>query len=214
MMLQELGDPGLGGNPFALGGTLAVLSAMITPAVLISACGSLAISTSNRLSRTIERARKLSEQFAVLSKPAEPGVAATVDPVVDQHRAVLFDQLERATRRAQLLQRTMTRLYLAISVFVATSVAIGIVMVVGRRFAWIPVTFGLVGAGLLFHASVLLIIESRVSLTAIQSEMDFVWRTGQALASPELVEKHRSRRRSRGFPFGRSGRSRNEPEQL
>jgi hypothetical protein len=213
-MMQELGDPGVGGNPFALGGTLAVLSAMITPAVLISACGSLAISTSNRLSRTIERARKLSEQFALLSKPVEPGGAAvTTDPAVEQHRVVLFDQLERATRRSQLLQRTMTRLYLAISVFVATSVAIGIVMVVGKQFAWIPVVFGLVGAALLFHASVLLIIESRVSLSAIQSEMDFVWRTGQALASPELVEKHRSRR-SRGFGFRKVPKSRNEPEQL
>jgi hypothetical protein len=184
MMLQELGDPGVGGNPFALGGTLAVLSAMITPAVLISACGSLAISTSNRLSRTIERARKLSEQFALVSKPAEPAVATAVDPVVEQHR-----------------------------VFVATSVAIGIVMVIGKEYAWIPVALGLVGAALLFHASVLLIIESRVSLSAIQSEMDFVWRTGQALASPEMVEKHRSRRRS-GFRFRKQPKERNEPEQL
>jgi hypothetical protein len=36
---------------------LAVLTAMITPAVLISACGALIFSTSSRLGRVIDRVR-------------------------------------------------------------------------------------------------------------------------------------------------------------
>ena len=39
--------------------SLSILSAMITPAVLISACGTLILSTSNRLSRSTDRVRSL-----------------------------------------------------------------------------------------------------------------------------------------------------------
>jgi hypothetical protein len=171
---------------------VAVLSAMITPAVLISACGSLAISTSNRLSRTIDRARRLSDQFAELAR------AEQQDELVVKRRALLYDQLERATRRSRMLQRAMTRIYAAIGVFVATSVAIGIVAATHAGYAWVPITLGLIGAGLLLHASVLLIIESRVALGAIHREMDFVWGVGQMHAPSEVVKEQKPRRR-----FGR-----------
>ena len=42
---------------------LAVLTAMITPAVLISACGALIFSTATRLGRVIDRVRFLSTRF-------------------------------------------------------------------------------------------------------------------------------------------------------
>ncbi len=41
---------------------------MITPAVLISACGTLVFSTSNRLARIIDRVRDLSRTIEDLSK--------------------------------------------------------------------------------------------------------------------------------------------------
>lgn len=177
---------------------LTVLSAMITPAVLISACGSLIIATSGRLGRVVDRTRKLSEQFATLAGAGEPA-----DPEQrGEERALIFAQLDRATRRSRLLQRAMTRLYLALSVFVATSVAIGVVAVWGQRYAWVPVLLGLAGAGLLFHASVLLIVESRVALSAIDEEMDFVWRLGEQQAPDELVNEAR-RARARRFRPGR-----------
>ncbi|HLE43588.1 MAG TPA: DUF2721 domain-containing protein, partial [Methylomirabilota bacterium] len=40
---------------------LSLMTAMITPAVLISACGMLILSTSARLARILERARRLNE---------------------------------------------------------------------------------------------------------------------------------------------------------
>src|SRR4029453_19430108 len=46
---------------------LAVLTAMITPAVLISACGALIFSTSSRLGRVIDRTRALSDRFQELA---------------------------------------------------------------------------------------------------------------------------------------------------
>ena len=171
-----------------LAGAVAVLSAMITPAVLIAACGSLTISTANRLARVIERTRELSQQFEKLAKD-ESGAD------VSNRRAMLFDQLRRATRRARLLQRAMTRIYLAISVFVATSVAIGIVAVSSQRYAWIPIILGLAGAALLFQASLLLIVESRIQMRAVRNEMKFTWEAGRSIAPSDLVESDEAERR-------------------
>ena len=46
---------------------LAILTAMITPAVLISACGALIFSTSSRLGRVVDRTRILSDRFQALA---------------------------------------------------------------------------------------------------------------------------------------------------
>jgi hypothetical protein len=170
---------------------LAVLSAMITPAVLISACGSLIIATSNRLGRVIDRTRSLSDEFEQLTREE------TDHTLLEDERTVLFDQLARATRRSRLLQRAMARLYMALSVFVATSVAIGVVAVTGQHWAWLPILFGLGGAGLLFSASVLLIGESRLALASIDEEMDFVLRLGRHHAPSSLLERRTPRRRFR-----------------
>jgi hypothetical protein len=46
---------------------VAVLTAMITPAVLISACGSMILSTSSRLGRVVDRVRSLSDKLDELA---------------------------------------------------------------------------------------------------------------------------------------------------
>lgn len=169
---------------------LAVLSAMITPAVLILACSSLLVATSTRLGRVVDRTRKLSERFEELSVGDSPAPEA----LRAERVSLVFDQLNKAASRARLLQRAMTRLYLGLSVFLATSVAIGIDAATGRTYAWVVVSLGVIGVGLLFYASVLLIVESRVALAAIDSEMDFVRRLGEYHAPTELLRTGRARR--------------------
>ncbi|MDQ3255654.1 MAG: DUF2721 domain-containing protein, partial [Acidobacteriota bacterium] len=51
----------------AFSSALAVLTAMITPAVLISACGTLILSTSARLGRVVDRVRVLADRFEELA---------------------------------------------------------------------------------------------------------------------------------------------------
>jgi hypothetical protein len=46
---------------------ITVLTAMITPAVLISACGSMILSTSVRLGRVVDRVRSLSDRLEEMS---------------------------------------------------------------------------------------------------------------------------------------------------
>src|SRR5919205_2837198 len=123
-----------------LSSALAVLTAMITPAVLISACGALILSTSTRLGRVVDRVRSLIDRFEEMAKRQEE------DDVefFEERRAVIFDQLDQLTTRTRLLQKSMRVFYLSLGVFVSTSVAIGIVAAVGRPgHAWLPVVLGL-----------------------------------------------------------------------
>jgi hypothetical protein len=162
---------------------LAVLTAMITPAVLISACGALILSTSVRLGRVVDRVRALSDRFE--------GLAAEGDklPLFDERRAVIFDQLDKLTSRARILQRAMTVFYVALGLFVATSVAIGVVAFAGVHYSLLPVALGLVGASFLFYGSVILIFEARLSMSTIRAEMDFLWRLSQHYAPADLVRQ-------------------------
>jgi len=166
---------------------LAVLSAMITPAVLISGCGSLIMATSGRLNRAVDRTREISRRFAELAQ------GASVDEATEPERRMLFSQLHFSTNRSRMLQRALARLYWALGLFVATSVAIGVVAISSLQYAWIPVLFGLAGSGLLLYASMLLVRESQVALAALDAEMDFVWKLGKSHATPELLDLHRGR---------------------
>lgn len=168
-----------------LSSALAVLTAMITPAVLISACGTMILSTSTRLGRVVDRVRSLSDRLEDLTK-AEGKLA-----LYEERRRVIFEQLDKLTSRARLLQRCMVVFYIAVGIFIATSVAIGVVAVSGTRYHWIPIVTGLIGACFLFYGSMLLIFEARLALTTIHMEMDFIWEFSKHLVPPDLVERYK-----------------------
>ena len=159
-----------------------VLSAMITPAVLISACGSLILATSDRLSKAVMRTREISSALI-------PRASDQREEGREEERRMLFTQLDFVTTRSRLLQRALSRLYGALAFFVGTSVSIGLVAVTSSTFTLIPIALGLVGAGLLLYAAFLLIKESRFALAAVNEEMDFMWKRGKEFGPPDLVEK-------------------------
>ncbi len=168
-----------------LSSALTVLTAMITPAVLISACGTMILSTSTRLGRVVDRVRSLSDRLEDLAK-----IEGEVE-LLEERRAIIFAQLDKLTSRARILQRSLTVFYLALGVFISTSVAIGIVAVTSARYSWIPVVVALCGAAFLFYGSVLLIFEARLALTTIHMEMDFIWHFSKHFAPREIVEQHK-----------------------
>ena len=147
---------------------IAVLSAMITPAVLLLATGSLVMTTSNRSMRCVDRVRERAEELEELGD--------VQDEHTDVKRQHLYKQLEINTRRARLLQKALSRLYLAVGFFVGTSVSIGLVALLHVSVGYVPLVLGFIGAFLLFSASVYLILESRLALTTTYSEMDYISR--------------------------------------
>ena len=78
---------------------LAVLTAMITPAVLISACGALIFSTATRLGRVIDRVQVSLDPIR-RARAQSPGGRHG-----DRAWPLIYGQLDRQTTRARLIQR-------------------------------------------------------------------------------------------------------------
>jgi uncharacterized membrane protein YcjF (UPF0283 family) len=145
--------------------SFSVLSAMFTPAVLISACGTLIFSTSTRLARVVDRVRELSRVIEQYSRDENADFLEERHIEVDRQIAI-------HARRVQLIQRSLTSFYVSLSLLVAATVAIGLVAVFSRA-AWLPNTLGIVGTVFLFYGCVMLIAETRLALRSVKSEMDF-----------------------------------------
>ena len=165
---------------------IAVLTAMITPAVLISACGSMILSTSVRLGRVVDRVRALSDRWEEITEKG------TDSQDLHERQEVLFDQLDKLTSRARILQRSMVAFYLAVGIFVATSVAIGLTALKSHpRYNLAPIILGLLGACCLFYGSILLIFEARLALSTVHLEMDFIWRQSKRVAPADILQHHK-----------------------
>lgn len=157
---------------------------MITPAVLISACAGLILSTSVRLGRVVDRVRALSERFEELARHKAEDMV-----LFEDRMALTFTQLDWLTSRARHLQRSMTTFYLSLGLFVATSVAIGITAALDGAYAFVPVVFGMVGVATLFVGTILLGFEATLALKSIHAEMDFLWKLGRHHAPEELRKR-------------------------
>jgi hypothetical protein len=142
-----------------------LLTSMITPAVLILACGSLSLTTSQRLSRSIARTRKISLDI----KEIRQGIIT----VSDEEKEMIHGQLLSSVSRSVLLQRVMTMLYIALSFFIATSLLIGIFEVMSWGKSWILILLPMLGSIALLAASILLIMETRHAIISVNEEMDY-----------------------------------------
>jgi hypothetical protein len=150
--------------------------------VLISACGSLILATSDRLTKAVARTREISNALI----PRENDKRSENR---EEERRMLFTQLDFATTRSRLLQRALSRLYAALAFFVGTSVTIGLVAITSPELTPVPIALGLCGAGLLLYAAFLLIKESRFALAGVNEEMDFMWKLGKEHGPPDLVQQ-------------------------
>ena len=143
-----------------------VLSAMITPAVLISAAGLLSLSTSNRLARIVDRTRLMVREFEKLGRdqPAQRRAAK---------EALVISQLNTLTTRARLVQWALTTLYLSLALFILTSLLLGLAAVVGQQ-SWIPLAVSVAGGVCLLTSSLLLIAEGRLAVRSLGEEIAFI----------------------------------------
>jgi hypothetical protein len=144
-----------------------ILTSMITPAVLISACGTLIFSTSARLGRIFDRVN-------VMKGEVEAIVTGSISHP-EKRMLHLRGQIELQRRRATLIQKAMVSLYSATLCFVAASLAIAVNVAYGSNAtAWIPTLIALTGGLFLFAASSLLLYESRFNLRFVYRSIDFI----------------------------------------
>jgi len=158
-MLQNLSQPS---------GLLSIISAMITPAILILATGSLVASTLTRLGRIVDRARALLHDIREFR-----GTGDTINTVLSENWLKSYD------RRAAFAERALTIYYVAIFLFVAASLAIAIDDITRGYVPWLALVLTVSGAFCLFAGTAALVLETNIATGQIRLEID-------ATMSPDL----------------------------
>lgn len=172
-------------NAGDLSSSLAFLTALITPALLISAAGTLVLSTSTRLGRVIDRSRELEGRLSELISSEEKSEI----PLYTRRIEVVFELLDKVTTRSRMLQRSLFMFYCSLAMFVLTSLTIGIVWLVDL-YEWLPVPIGLVGIVFVFIGSVTMMREALLATATTNAEMTVTWEIAKKIAPPEIVERY------------------------
>lgn len=151
-------------NPFTAHTTqssLTIISAMITPAILILASGNLVASTLTRLGRIVDRARALGDHLAAHGQ-AMGGSAS----------AELVDILRNYRRRSIFVARALSAYYAAIGFFIVTSLTIALDNVVQTLVPWLAVVLTVIGVLLLLLGTLALVIETNLASGMLGRELD------------------------------------------
>lgn len=165
-------DAGAIGNPFA------VLTAVVAPAILTNACSVLALGTSNRIARVVDRTRFIGQELATL-EPHGPRFGARIR------------QLARLRERANMLVKALRMFYLGMGCFAAAA----LLTVVGSaasyfRFdsgfhlaAGVALIVGLAGVGGLVYGSSLTVRETRLAFALLDEEVEEVLKERSGVVS-------------------------------
>ena len=129
----------------------AMIAAMITPALLILAAGSLIGIALTRLARIIDRVRALSEH---------PGAKAVAH------------ELERHRLRASHTQGALELYFFSIVTFVGAGLGIAVDKLDGDRLTWLPVATTTFGMALIVAGTGMMMLESRLARVQVNAEID------------------------------------------
>jgi len=180
-------------SPSNLNSVIEFLTAMITPALLISATGSLVLSTSTRLGRVVDRVRALEVRIGELIYAEDKDSI----PMYEKRVEVIVELLDKVTSRSRLLQRAMTTFYYGLMFFILTSVSIAVAGIFDI-YRWIPIPVGIVGIMFLFYGSILMLRETAMATATIKAEMDFTWELARKVAPKDIAIKYDKKGRIKG----------------
>lgn len=172
-------------NPNVLNSTIEFLTAMITPALLISATGSLVLSTSTRLGRVVDRVRELEKRLSEMIVEEDKESI----PLYEKRLDTIVYLLDKVTTRARILQKAMSAFYYGLGFFILTSVTIAVAGIFNIA-RWFPIVVGIVGIFYLLYGGFLMLRETRFATATINAEMDFTWALANKVAPAEIINKY------------------------
>jgi len=140
--------------------SVALIGAMVTPALLILGSASLVASAHVRMARVVDRARILA---AIAHEKSWENFGMTSDQ--------LRLSLERHATRARYAGRSIDFLYAAVVVFIATCLSIAVDHAIGQSLSWLPVALAIAGTLLLLGAGAWMVAESTLSEEQIAEEI-------------------------------------------
>ena len=145
---------------------------MITPALLISACGTLVLSTSNRLSRVVDRVRVMARDAEQLQSTSSSALEDVRQ--VQAKRSLITSQVAALAERALILRSALAAFYLAIGLLVTTSIVVGVLTWLSWLMTWLVIVLAMLGACCLLWGSVLLVQEGRRAISSTLQEMQYI----------------------------------------
>ncbi|HLS83061.1 MAG TPA: DUF2721 domain-containing protein [Arenimonas sp.] len=144
-------------NPLASLDHYHILTAMLAPALLMAATGSLLISANNRLARVVDRLRS---------------IMARLRSADAQARLALESQVARHRRRAQLVLRACQMAYVGLGCFIGTSLALAVDAFSGFRLSLLPTALAVLGVLSLLVASICMSREVGLAVRSFDHELD------------------------------------------
>jgi Protein of unknown function (DUF2721) len=133
-----------------------ILSAMLAPALLMAATGSLLVSANARLARVVDRLRAL--------------IVAWEQDAPD--RLERDTQIARHRHRAALVLRACWMLYAALGCFIGTSLALAVDAQLSFKLGAIPTLLAVIGMLCLLIASLAMGREVSLSVRSFDEELD------------------------------------------
>ena len=134
----------------------AILAAMLAPALLMAATGSLLVSANARLARVVDRLRSL-----IVAWEQDAPDRSERDTQIARHRA-----------RAALVLRACWTLYAALGFFVGTSLGLAADALLGFKLGAVPTVLALIGMLCLLIASLAMGREVSLSVKSFDEELD------------------------------------------
>jgi len=133
-----------------------ILGAMLAPALLMAATGSLLVSANARLARVVDRLRSL-----IVSWEQDAPDRAERDTQIARHR-----------RRAAMVLRACWTLYAALGCFVGTSLGLAADALLGFKLEAVPTILAVIGMLCLLMASIFMGREVSLSVKSFDEELD------------------------------------------
>jgi hypothetical protein len=149
------------GNVNASSAAVAMIAAMVTPALLILGSASLIATVMARMARIVDRARVL---VGVVNE-------GTFERLGVQRTEVAV-WLKRHAKRARYAELTLLLLYSAVAIFVVTCLSIPIDDVTDHALRLAPVAIAIFGMLFLLVGGALMVAESKLSGDQIAEEID------------------------------------------
>jgi hypothetical protein len=138
---------------------IVIISAMITPALLILGSGSLVATALVRLARAIDRARALLQ--------LTPDEARKIGWTTESRKR----SLARYAERALVAERSVTAFFFGVGTFVIDCLSIAVDRYFADSLTWLPVSLTILGMTLMLTGVYFMLLESRLASTQIREEI-------------------------------------------
>ncbi|MGC9260549.1 MAG: DUF2721 domain-containing protein [Phycisphaerae bacterium] len=169
-----------------------LITLILAPVVLISACGLLCLTFYNRQAILTARIRSFNaERFELMAKmsqpPTKPSIAGAITPALLARLKGLEIQTQAILHRARLIRRTLVCLVSCIIGMLSCSLTLGLGLII-PHLNFVALSFFVLGMIAMLVAMINALMELSLSLKPVSLEQDFLRANWHAPTREDPVE--------------------------